>query len=837
MTTLKRAWQCLTKTAPGKSQAELAEKYAHFLELLAAHNQVLSLMADMEEKLSGDYLFDLQYIRATVSHLHLETGKLVDALNGLGGNRYGALAEALDRLRREVEEVLTRRREIPAAPLVIFFDDLDAGMGDVVGGKNANLGEVKNRVGLPVPSGFAISTHAYQVFLDHNHLAARLTELLRHWRLDDLDSLDRVSEELKQMILAAQVPPELQAAIVEAYDQLAAREQGRPLVAMRSSVVGEDLSLTFADRYATHLNVPFEGLITRYKDIVASLFTPRALFYYKNRGFEEGEMAMGVAVMPVIQARVSGVLFTRQPEGTGQEAKIIAGWGLGHNGLTPASQVDRYLVAYEPWGQILDQAILPKPTMLVCRPDCGLEELPVHQDYVNSPCLKDSQLRQFLEFARQLEEHWQQPQRVDWALDWENRPWLLNCQPLLLPQDKAINLPPRTLKDHRVLLDHGDVACRGIGAGPVVLVRREEDLINFPDGGVLVARHTSPKFVTVMPKAAAILTDVGSPTGHMALLVREFKVPTIINTDNATRILQPGQEVTVDANYCNVYAGFIPELLEPRARQHDLADSSVFQTLKAVVKEIVPLNLINPQDETTFTPENCRTLHDIVRYAHEFSMREMYRLTDHEVRGAAKVVDLDSGLPIKVRLLDLGGGINRGWRRKVRPAQVVSLPFQAFWEGLIARPWPSEVGSLPAVFPPGEEETQGTGRDRSLTVLSNHYLNLNLRLDHHLFLVEAYITDQVNNNYITFGFQERGSTADLREARARLLEAILDRLDMSTQRKGDLIEARLAKYPPEQMNHCLMLLGKLTLYVKQLDISQLSDSMIDWYLEDFLGQK
>src|SRR5665811_1788211 len=117
VTTLKRAWQRLTKATPGKSQAELAEKYTHFQALLSANNQVLTLMADMEEKLSGDYLFDLQYIRAAVSQLHQETGQLVDALNGLGGNRYGALAEALARISREVEEVLTRRREIPVAPL------------------------------------------------------------------------------------------------------------------------------------------------------------------------------------------------------------------------------------------------------------------------------------------------------------------------------------------------------------------------------------------------------------------------------------------------------------------------------------------------------------------------------------------------------------------------------------------------------------------------------------------------------------------------------------------------------------------------------------------------
>ena len=151
MTTLKRAWQRLTRAAPGKTQAELAGKYTHSQALLSAGNQVLTLMADMEENLSGGYLFDLHNIRPAISQFHQETAKLVDALNGLGCNRYGTLAEAPDRINREVEEVLTRRREIPAAPLMMDFEALNASMAGMMGGKNANLGEVKNRVGRRVP--------------------------------------------------------------------------------------------------------------------------------------------------------------------------------------------------------------------------------------------------------------------------------------------------------------------------------------------------------------------------------------------------------------------------------------------------------------------------------------------------------------------------------------------------------------------------------------------------------------------------------------------------------------------------------------------------------------
>ncbi|MCL4501533.1 MAG: PEP-utilizing enzyme [Deltaproteobacteria bacterium] len=822
----------------------MAEKYAHFQRLLSANNAVLALMTDMEEKLSGDFLFDLQYIRASVSQLGEETATLVEALNSLGDHHYENLIASRRRIISEVNEALNQRREIQAAPLTISFDRLNLEMAETVGGKNANLGEVRNRVQLPVPPGFAISTYAYKLFLDHNQLTRRITDLLGHWRMDDLDSLARVSEELKGMINQAQVPPQLESAITEAYEGLCLRENLRPLVAMRSSAVGEDLTLTFAGQYATYLNVPASELANRYKDIVASLFTPRALFYYKNKGFKEEEMAMGVAVLPMINSRASGVLFTRQPEAADLEAVLInAVWGLGKYAVGGVINPDHYLVAYQPPGKILEQHIPPKEVMLVNLPGGGVQEAPVPQELVHTPCLNQDHLQQLVQWAITLEAHYQQPQDVEWALDFDNRLWLLQSRPLQLPATRVTEVKTKTLKQYPVLLDQGSVACRGVGAGPVVLVRQEEDLRNFPPGGVLVACHTSPKYVTVMPQAAAIITDAGSPTGHMALLAREFRVPTILNAGKASQILQPGQEVTVDANYNNVYAGIITELLEPNhTKTNDLADSPVFRTLKAVLNKVVPLNLINPQSET-FTPEGCRTIHDIVRFAHEFSMREMFKLTENEVQGGGEVVDLESGLPFKVRILDLGGGLKKGWKRKIRPEQITSLPFMAFWQGLTAMRWPqgkpAGSQSLSSVFVKSEEEiAQGADpyRDQSYVVLSENYMNFSIRLGYHLSTVEAYVSEEINDNYLTFTFRGGGSTPERRERRARLIEAIIDRMDLNYQRKGNTIEARLAKYPPEQMAQRLIWFGKLTLYTKQLDMVLFSEGIVDWYIKDFIRE-
>lgn len=829
LSALKHAWQRLLPWGRDRAlREELSRKYAQFQRLLTANNQTLTLMADMEEKLSGDFLFDFQYVSATATQLRHETGVMVEALNALGGNRYQALTQAWARVCEEVEQTLTFRREIPSAPLVLSFDKLDEPMADIVGEKSAHLGEAGNWLKLPVPPGFAVSIYGYKVFLDYNHLSQRINELLTDRRLDDLDSLHQVSQESKEMILAAEVPPELHQAMLEAYDRLAEVSKGKPLLAMRPSLVGEELAHTFADRYGSHLNLPAAELEAGYKSMVASLFTPRAMFYYKNKGFKEEELAGGVLVLAMIQAKASGVLCTRRPQGAGPEAEIIAGWGLAKGADAGPADLDRYLVAYQPRGRIKARAIAAKPTMLVCRPDAGLEEVPVRRDYVDAPCLNEAQLLQLLGWAEALEAHYHHPQKLEWAADWQDQLWLLQVSPLTTHHHKAAPPPSRALKQYPVLLDQGVVAYRGVAAGPVVLVLRDEDLENFPEGGVLVIRHSSPKYATVMPKAAAIIIDTGSPTGHMALLAREFQIPTIINARTATQVLKPGQQVTVDANYNNVYAGVIPELLQPREEEDALGHSPVFQALKALVKQTVPLNLINPQDEATFAPEHCRTLHDVVRYAHEVAMREMFKLTESEDRGGLGQGDLESGLRLRVRILDLGGALKQGWGRKVRPQQVASGPFLAFWEGLTAARGAKPPGAAPAETLPWAQ---------SYLVLASNYMNFRVRMGYHLFTVEAYVSQEINDNYLTFSFQGGAADPERREGLVRLLTGILERLDFSSRRQDGAIEARLAKYPPERMAQVLVLLGRLTRYTKQLDLAPLSESLADWHIQDFLQQQ
>ena len=191
----------------------------------------------------------------------------------------------------------------------------------------------------------------------------------------------------------------------------------------------------------------------------------------------------------------------------------------------------------------------------MCNPEGGLREIEVAAERQEAPCLSPDQIRILARHGLALEEHYQCPQDIEWALDAEGRLIILQARPLrwVAGVDHVPESAVPVSEDHPVLVEGGAVACPGVGCGPAIHVRSDEDLLNFPEGAVFIARHSSPKFMVVMRKAQAIVTDTGSVTGHMASLTREFSVPSVLDAKGATAQIPPGALVTVDAYSCRMY--------------------------------------------------------------------------------------------------------------------------------------------------------------------------------------------------------------------------------------------------------------------------------------------
>ncbi|MBA4348745.1 MAG: hypothetical protein C0415_01970 [Thermodesulfovibrio sp.] len=822
-----------------RTKEPFKKKFQHFQELLSSNNTVLETMADMEEKLSGEFLFDRRYIDFSVKTVTERVKNIIDSLNVITKNKYHTLNEKYNTIISHIQDLLKRKSEIPAGSYVLSFDEITKEKADRVGSKVANLGEIQNRIALPVPHGFAISSSAFKIFMEHNDFLNKINEKLSTLSINDLEALNTTSKEIQDIIIKGKIPPDLEKEIRDAYSKLCERYGHNVRVSVRSSAIHEDGEFSFAGQYSTFLNIPSDSLLEKYKEVIASLFNPRALFYYKTKGFEQYEMVMPVGIIGMIDAKAGGVMYSRDPNDPEDNIIIISAIrGLGKCVVDGIVTPETYFVSHFPEAKIIDRKLPKQTKMLVCNLEGGIEETDVDASIQEKPSLTDEEVKALSKYAVSLENHFQCPQDIEWAIDKNNQPYILQSRPLKVTVRKAAKSVPTHVHGYNVLLEKGVIACKGIGFGKAYIVRTDDDLKNFPERAVLVAKHTSTKFVTVMNKTSAIITDVGATTGHMASLAREFQIPTILDAEVATDIIKNGQEITVDAINCNIYEGHVNELEEfAEKKEEPFKETRIFKTLEKVLKFITPLNLVDPDDEK-FKPESCETIHDITRFCHEMVMRELFDITGTSADdvGAVKLV---AGIPAEIYLLDLGGGIE-GAPKYLNPEHIRSAPFNAFVKGLISMKWPEArafdvkgfLGAVAHTATISEEEMMQTA-EKSFSFITKDYMNFAIRLGYHLSTVEAFAGENINDNYIKFFFKGGGAILDRRLRRVRLITEILKRMDFNVKIIEDVIEASLTKYKKPTIEKILEIMGKLTVYTKQLDMVMYNDAITEHYIEEF----
>lgn len=820
----------------------LEQKYFVFQRLLNKNNYVLELMADIEEKLCGEYLFDMHYINTHIRLITYEVLNIIENLNYLSKDKYTQLYNIFDDINKEIEKILAFKFEIPVSDLAIPLENLTGDMIEIAGGKLAHLGEVKNRLHLPTPEGFTISAYAFKKFMEHNRFIEKTNRTISALSIENIKEMNKVSKEIQEMIMGSEIPDDLEKSVKDAYRKLCKSGKDVP-VSVRSSAIREDSEFSFAGQYATFLNVPAALIPQKYKEVVASLFTPRAIFYYKTKGFSEGEMVMAVGVLTMVDAASGGVIYTRDPNNPEADYLIInAIYGLGKWVADGTVKPDSYTVSRTLEGDILDKKVSNQEKMLICGKAGELEEVFVPEEKRGKPCLSDEQIRTLTKYALDIERHYGCPQDIEWAIGNDNQAYILQTRMLRILVKEQIKALPIRVEGYTIMIDKGVIACKGIGFGKAFIPKDEENIQDFPEGAVLIARHTSPKFVTVMNKAAAIITDVGSATGHMASLSREYQVPTILDTEVATRVIKNGQEITVDAIHCNVYEGRVNELLEyARKRKEPFKETHLFKVLEKVIKCIVPLNLVDPEDEN-FKPGYCKTFHDISRFAHEIAMQEMFSIgVEYNVKGT-KTVTLLAGIPMDACLLDIGGGVESNVK-KATPQDILSIPFSAVLKGMKSMKWPEQRPVDAKGFLSIMAQAASVLRDqlcqmgeRSFCIVSRNYMNFSIRLGYHFSMIEAYAGDNINDNFIKFFFKGGGASFDSRLRRIRLIKEILKKMGFKVSSKEDMIDAVLTKYKKSTIQDKLEAIGRLTAYTKQLDIAMYNDAITDMYIEQFIKE-
>ena len=822
----------------------LREKYEAFRNLLEYDKKSHELIAELQQIYYEETTVDFAAVVARCQQLCSFVAHVVQCLTTLCPTCYLSLGDYFKKIDFYIKFALAPPSYEFSLPFTLDLDAIGPDSEIVVGGKAFNLAQARKQLGLPVPRGFAITSNAFHYFVEFNNLRPKIDAVLAKTPINSLSSLERSSRELTDLILNAQVPEEIEDHIQAALKRVAGQDREIPKVSVRSSAVGEGSRTSFAGQYRTVLNVDKTRVVDAYKEVIASKYAPSALYYRTHYGLLDQEAPMAVLVLEMIDAGVSGVMYTRDPEGAEARNLVIHTiWGLGEllaNGSVTASVIT---VTKEGEHKIVGLEKVRQTVKAVSAPGKGTRTVSVDRGTPSSLALNDRLILDLAEWATKLEEFYAGPRTIEWCVDPSGTLYMLQCGPLRIEEtDHTVVDCGEIEVENAVLLSGGVKASRGVGAGVVYKVGGEADLESLREGAVLVAKTPSPDYVKVMGKLSAVVTDVGGTAGHFVSVAREFGVPTLVNTESATRSLKPGTEVTVYADGRVVYDGIVPKLIESAcARTSLLAESPFMARMEKVLGYISPLHLVDPQAES-FAPEGCKSLHDILRFAHEKGVQEMFSLGDRGSRRARGAKRLVSGIPISMYLLDLGGGLceEAGMKKEVEVDDIACIPLRAVWKGL-SHPeiyWDSHVRHCD--WKEFDRLSAGImSRDArmlaSYAILSSDYLNLNIHFGYHFVVLDTLCGRELKNNYIMLRFAGGGAGAHSRVLRVEFLEKVMSHFGFKVEKTGDLIDAQLTRDDRRTLEGKLEMLGQLLGASRLLDMALTEGSQVAEMVEEFLG--
>ena len=832
---------------------EFQSRYHQFKLLLNANNQALEVMTELEQALEGTSAFGMKFIRSRTMGAYTRVYQIVKHLHSLAPGKYQALSQRLDSIRQDLDVLVTPHQTASqSGPLIIHFSDLNKSHADQAGMKMASLGEMSEHLKIRIPDGFVVTARAFHLFLDHNDLKTEIRRRIQRTEDDGHHRFYTVSAEIRGLIQDAPLPDDLRLAISEAYEALAAR-LGKPArLAVRSSALNEDREgASFAGLYHSALNISQDHLMATYKEIVAAAYSPAVMAYRFNRGLADEETEMCVGVMEMVDAASGGVLYSANPMDIRDQSLVInSAWGLPKAVVDGTTATDLFRVSKSPALSVIDRHIAAKAQKFVCYPGEGVCRLDDTGPDALQSSLTDEQVVGLSNMALAIEQYTGRPQDIEWAIDQSGRIVLLQCRPLQVASGSSLQLDPPLPAENLppAIYQGGITASSGVAAGMIHRVTKEVDALRFPDGAVLVTDRALARWATLLPRAAAVISEKGSLTGHLANVAREFGIPALFGAEGVIGHLSDQHTVTVDADARRIYADKVPSLLRLNAQKPVrtmMKDTPVFAVLEKAAAHITPLTLIDP-DGPQFKAANCKTLHDITRFCHEKSVHEMFRFGKTHRFPERSSKQLRAQIPMQWWVLNLDDGFKADavTDRFVDIDQIVSIPMQALWEGITAYPWegPPPVdgkGFMSVMFQATQNQAllptvRTSMANRNYFMISKNYCSLQSRLGFHFAITEALVGRRSVENYISFQFKGGAADFNRRLKRVLFVKDLLDERGFRTEVTKDALRARLEQHDADTMVLQLKVLGYLTIHTRQLDMIMSNPAMVAHYRNQIL---
>ena len=844
---------------------EVKARYHAFRVFLENNGRALELVIDVDRALVRG---DEEELSGLAGELLAVTGELVDGLNLLSANAHEELYELHWRKASAVRDSLDGLTLVPARmPPCLHLDGIDPSEHRLVGSKTANLVTLR-RMGLPVPDGFVCTVRACRLFLEHGTLHAVIRRVLRDAE-QGRTGLGEAAAAIRDMVLDAPLPPDLERSLLDGRARLAADGRGAA-VSVRSSGVAEDgAAHSFAGQYVSILNVEGdEALLRAFREVVASGFGARAMAYRQRIGMDAGAFDLAVLVQRMVPARAAGVLMTRDPGRPGDGRMLISAVpGLGTLAVGGAAPADLYRplradAPQGPEGGLTEVFIASKTVREVADGSGGLREEAVPESERGQALLTPGQVDQLARYGAMIESLSGMPQDIEWAMDAEGTLHLLQARPLRVAAGGTAPAGPLASP-----LVTGTCASAGKAVGRVLAARTAEELEaavgampEAEDGTRILCLPQS--IVEASPhlfRFAGLVVEAGNPADHLSCIARECGLPMITGAVEAARQLRPLQWVVLDADNGQVlealpelWSDFRPGRSLRRAAQTSQARCDLDPPREALRKLVVPLNLTDAYGPT-FSLAQCRSLHDLIRYTHEMAVLAMFHAGDMVMEEAGGLLHpLDIGVPFHFLVVDVGGGVRResgsgGARRRVLrqrvlgPGDILSRPLKAVCEGL------TTPGLSWHVAPDGKALSGVLSRNLldarsarpvgsfNYALAARDYLNLNSRVEYHFAMLDAVCGGSAQANYIRFRFKGGGSSSERTSRRAQFLCEVLEGNGFVTSVKGDLVTASLTGAGRETVRSRLVMLGRLIGFSRFLDAAMRDDRTAHRLARGFLA--
>ena len=819
------------------AEAKIRDKYHSFQLILNLNTECLEVISDLQE--------DLHFIpprrdvvQERVLAIFERAEKIVAELKSLSGGSFDQLLGILEKQKFEVERYIAAEQELITPRLAVSLSEVGIDEVAEVGGKAAYLAEVGNKLGLPVPNGFVLTTEAYRQFCGLEHWKA-IRDAIQSIDVSELETVKEASKRLRGLVMKSPIPRGIEVALGDRSAILGDSEHG---LALRSSAVGEGGERTFAGQFLSLINVPVAGVAQAYRTIIAARFSERALSYRVSTGLFEIDSPMAVLVLPVIRATSAGIMYSRDPSNPrSKELWITSTRGLGidiASGRTPA---DLYIVSRKRRHEILETHLADKTEEIVTSADHGIERRKLDTQESREGSLTPEQAVLLADYAVKIEKHFGSAQDIEWAADESGKIWILQTRPLALAAASRSRAKNRPKGDP--LVSGGRTIYAGHVSGKAYMVEDIPHLRRVPQGSIVFLRRCTPEIVKIFPHISGLVAEAGNVAGHAAALLREFKVPSVFLMKGVFEAVNTGDPVSLDSVRRSVYAG---EIWEGREFELPETDFDRGRATDPISENILSLNLLDPS-AASFRPSGCQSTHDVLRFCHEKSVEAMFTVNDMEVEIAGHITrPIKSDVPLNIFVLDLGQGIapEEEEAKEVEPAKIVCLPFRSLWRGVThpnvswRRDMPATLGDLASVvassFTPRSYEMREIGM-RSYLLVGPDYMNLNSRLAYHFSLVDACLCEDDIRNYVSFRFAGGGATRNRRGLRASFLEACLDHHGFYVQRRGDLVNAWLRKAPASETDRALDILGRLIACSSQLDMYMTNRATMNWFVEQFIA--